>query len=159
MVTLPIQETLSEHHLRGIGLVIAQWAQFDSLLLAGICEIGHVDRETGLIIISGMDPRTKVGLLQTLVRWRYEDEADQFDKLAKRINKLYAQRNDYAHLRWEKGEKPGTIKPIGLKTVGTFKTAKGEVTATDIENLAYRVWMIGNELLAFLRLRGLLLNV
>lgn len=155
---LPIQEALQDDHLRAIGMVIAQWAQVDSLLLAAVCEIAGFPRDTGFIVINRQDARTKIGLLRTLVTEYHPDYVDQFSDLADRLNKAYGKRNDYAHLRWEKGQKKGTISPVGAKTVGKLSIAKGEITANDIEQFARDLWMLGNELLAFLNLRGLLLD-
>jgi hypothetical protein len=103
MDRLPIQDTISDDHLQAIGLAIAQWASLEAMMAQCLCDLisdksqSHHENVAPFMVVSGMAAQTKIGLLQTLVRLRREENADEFDKLAQRIRKAQDKRDILAH--------------------------------------------------------------
>lgn len=160
MPTFPLQSVLSDDHLRAFGLIIAQWASLEALLGVALREICHLESEGGILVTTGMDYRVVTGMLQTAVRRRFpKEDADFFDKLMVKLGKLKDARDIIAHKRWEPGEKPGFIAPIGLKTLGTLKILTGEVNLDGLTQVAEKILMGGRMLLSFFQERGLLQNL
>ncbi len=165
MANLPIQKTLGDDHLRAIGIVIAEWASLEALMTQAICDLiegksrSYETNVAPIMAITGMHAQTKIGLLQTLVRLRFESDADEFDKFAKKLRKAQGKRDIIAHSTWSRGAKPGFIEPKGAKTIGSVKILKGETNAGGIESWAWEFYEHGRELVGFMQTRDLLQQV
>lgn len=162
MTSLPIQNTLKDDHLLAIGLVIAQWASLEALMTRAICDLiagksqSHDENVAPLMAVTGMGAQTKIGLLQTLVRLRFEPDADKFDKFAKKLRKAQGKRDIIAHSTWSTGSNPGFVKPTGAKTIGTVRMLTGDTNAKGIESWAWEFYEHGRQLVEFMQTRGLL---
>jgi len=162
MERLPIQDTLSDDHLEAIGLAIAQWASLEALMAQSLCDLisgksqSHHENVAPFMTVSGMGAQTKIGLLQTLVRLRCEADANQFDKLAKRMRKAQDRRDILAHSTWKKSPVRGFTEPSGVKTVGSVKILSGKTNAGGIRQSARHFYDLGCELIAFMQAHGYL---
>lgn len=146
----------SNDHLQAIGLAIHEWNMVHVTLgLAVCCLVArrgdvHEDDTVPLVLTTGMSSQTLIGILKTLARMRFPEDADQFDKLADKLRKANGQRDVYAHAVWIAGPKPGTIEPMLAKTVGSLRRAKGAVTADQIRGQATHFQRLALNVLAYL---------
>jgi hypothetical protein len=159
---LPIQEVLTEEHFCAIGLVIAEWARAERSIFLTLSQIGGMqigadtETPTGLVILlaSGMDPRTSMGILQGIVRRSDEAGAEEFDKLKSRFEKVYKRRNIVAHGVWRTGKRPKAIGTTSLKSVGDVRFDDSEYTPLEMIALAHRIHAFRGDLIKFFRKRG-----
>lgn len=156
MERLPIQKTLSDEHLQAIGLVIAQWASVEKLLVHVLCDLmaGRASDFTttdisGLILVSGMDSRTMLGLTKSFVAIQFPERADEFDRLADKLDKEGKRRNIVAHGWWLSGDRPNSIKTSVWKTIGRAKTEPHDYTVDELRNMAKRIYKLGRRLTEF----------
>lgn len=140
---IPLEEYVSDRHLVGIGLIVAEWAQVEQLLKVALCNLiandqaGYTQTPV-LYVVTGMEARTTIGLLRTLARIRIPSKEQQtrLDKILDGIERLKQWRDTVAHATWLEGETPKTIKPYGIKTVGRVKRLGGQITAQNLRAIA-----------------------
>ena len=143
MTKPPTKKVLSPAHYRAIGHVIVSCSVLQHILSLGAFSLAVNDsqpwkHDIGVgVLTMGMSAQTLIGIWRTLVRIRAPDDADEFDKLANRIQKTFSQRDIFAHCIWSAGKKPGTVIPELAKTVGSLRrTQEQAYTAADIEEWA-----------------------
>lgn len=139
---LPIQNNVSDDHLVGIGLVIAQWASIENLLVQSVCDLmagqpsDFSGRDvTSFAVLRGMDARILLGLAKSLTGQLFHKDTDEFNKLADKLDKLGQKRNVVAHGSWTPGKRPGSIQTTHAKTVGRIRTERHEYTARELTAL------------------------
>lgn len=111
-----------------------------------------------MLLASGMDPRTSIGILAGVTRRGGEEVAAEFDKLKSRFEKLYKARNIVAHSRWGKGKRPKSIGATNFKSVGDIRQEYSEYTALELIALAHRIYAFRRDLSKFMRRHGLWLQ-
>lgn len=162
MKKLPLQDCVTDEHARGIGLVIAQWASAERLLTHAICDlmanrtVSYTDDAADLIVMSGREARVLIGLVKSLVRFRFPDDADAFDKIADKLGKEGKTRNIIAHGLWSEGKRPNSIVTYHPITLNNPRVERHEFTPQEFERMAHRILEKGKKIISFLRERGLL---
>ncbi len=101
------------------GVIISEFARFESQLYLAVAGILDTDLGTGLILLGDMGLRQKIQTVRHLnstlgIKGRVNPVIEDALEEAKNLSKL---RNWIAHNTWEKGRREGTIKPviIGLR--------------------------------------------
>lgn len=160
---LPIQSTLSDDHLQGIGLVIAQWASMETLLVHAVCDLmagapsDYSGRDiSSLAILKNTDARILLGLAKTLYCELFPKEADEFSRLVDKIDKLRSKRNVVAHALWKTGKRNDSIQTKHVRTVGKIKVEVHAYTARELILTAHRIQSRGEQFAALLQSHGLL---
>ena len=153
---------VTNEHCRAIGEIIIQWGVIETLLrnmIADLCsgESRYDASDTALeIVLNGMEVRLILGLSKSLVKYRYPKDIEEFERLVKRLEKLYGKRNLIAHGLWTKGDKPNSIRTLRVLTVGAVRMQPREYTIEESDGVATRIWECGRDLTTFLRNKGLL---
>ena len=164
------QHGVTNKHFQAIGRIIIDWAVLEHAMTAAISKLlaargsplaralraspPEVDK-ADLVITYGTDARTKLGLLRMLVGMRLPSDADEFNKLAKRIERAADARNIIAHGLWVAGQRPGTISTHAIKTIGHLTVTPHEYSVDELERLARRIVLLTDELIKFLETRKL----
>ncbi|HEX4296287.1 MAG TPA: hypothetical protein VHZ29_19295 [Rhizomicrobium sp.] len=112
---------------------------------------------TGFVVLlaSGMDARTSMGILQGLVRKLDDASIAEFDKIKNRFERLYKRRNVVAHSNWREGKRPKSISATALKSVGDVRLEVSEYTALEMIAVAHRIHAFRSDIVKFFRARGL----
>jgi hypothetical protein len=121
---------LSNEHYEWIGRIIVTWAVMERFLADCLWEVatGHSfiemtqEQSISLAFVTGMDARTVIGMLKAVVRARHHADADQFDKLADKVDEMCRKRAIIAHGRWRPGKRPRTMETISFGAIGELKT-------------------------------------
>ena len=125
---LPIQDVVSDDHLKAIGLVIVEWSGIENLLLFMLCNLAipdatkYEDYLPGLILSTGMGYRTMLGLMRAIVEVRFQKDKRQFEEIVNDLEKSADLRDIFAHQSLHVGKKKGTVKATKMKSVGGLKT-------------------------------------
>ena len=101
-----------------------------------------------------MDTRVKLSILKAVFRARHSADADQFDKLAEKLNKLREVRNVVAHGYWTAGDRPGTIQPTSWISSNKRGMKTHAFTARELHSAADRIRDTTWEFADFLQVRG-----
>jgi len=160
---IPLQDCLSDEHLAGIGLIVAEWAHVEQLLKMALCNLmddspAGSTRTRLFWVVTGMDVRATIGLIKTLTRIKIssEEQLTRLDKILDGIERLKQWRDIVAHATWHKGDRAGTTKPFGIKAMGKVKSLKGEVSARALRAMAYVIYRYGTHLVGFFQDHGLM---
>ena len=144
---------LTEAHYAAIGRVITSWSAVEYVLrmmayaLTANQPIDEGDDRTAAIVFEGMQVRTLVGVLQTLVQMRFPADEKGIKKFGERILKAKKQRDIFGHSLFDSGNELGTVRPLIVKTVGGLKGARGDFSVDGIN-----MWAKENSELAALLL-------
>ncbi len=159
--TLPMEEHFSKDLLAAIGLAIVVWAAAERALGAHLLRILRTqqmtpsDERAAFIVTSGMEARTLIGLLRSLVLDRFPKHSKEFDKIADGLLSAYTKRrNVLAHNAFAIGKTPDRIKVYEIKTVGQLKGASRELTAKEIHNWAVDFFDLAVKADRFFNARG-----
>jgi hypothetical protein len=161
---LPIQGDLSDEHLAGIGLVIAQWAHVESLLAQGIVEILRAPYglepkdDVYLMAVLGMTGRTLIDSLRSTFKMRFSESHDELDKILDRFKRILDTRNLLAHTMWKRIESTDQIESLNIKTIPKLKVIRRKFTAYTLHSEAYTMFLVSTEFIRFMNDRDLLLN-
>lgn len=153
---------LSNEHRIALSYVITNWALAERVVADSLWEVatGHsfseltAEKSLSLSFIAGMDSRTALGLLQSSFRARYPNDADEFDKIAKKLSTFSKTRNIIAHGRWQKGKRPNTIETKYFSAMGTLKVETHAYTAAEMMATATRMMETLQVFVRFLQGRG-----
>jgi hypothetical protein len=131
----------SDKALAAVGDAITSWSALEQALIHHLIHFVSHEAQTDesylntFLLVSGMSSETVVGLPKTFVRMEFPEAADTFDKLGNRINDASKnRRNTVAHKVWGPGSTEDKMKVWDIKTVGTFKMNRDEITATELRN-------------------------
>ena len=158
---LPIEDVVSDDHLKAIGLVIVEWSGIESALLYMLCDLAIPDAKKyedylpGLILSTGMGHRTMLGLMRAIVEVRFPKDKTQFEKIVNDILKSADIRDVFAHQVLHPGKKNGAVKATRIKSVGGIKASQQEFTAEEITQIAHEMHSRIFALVDFLKARGL----
>jgi len=159
---LPIENFITDEHFRGIGLVIAQWGWTERVISDSLWEVATgfsfssitPAQSLSIALITGMDVRVKMGLIKAVFRARFPKNADEFDKLIGKLNKLYDRRNTIAHGNWRTGKRPNSIATSWFKASGELGSSERGYTARELRLLAYLILERTTRLISFLQTHG-----
>lgn len=119
-------------------------------------EMTGTDEIAAFVVTTGMDARTMLGLLKSLVAVRFLDYAAEFNKLADCLLSAFSKRrNVLAHRAFAPGSQPDRIKVYDIVTVGQLKGSSRELTATEIRNWALDFFDMAVRMDDFFIARGL----
>ena len=158
---LPIQDVVSDEHLKAIGLVIVEWAGIENMLLYMLCNLAIPDAKKyedylpGLILSTGMGHRIMLGLMRAIVEVRFPKDLKQFEKIQDGLEKSADLRDIFAHQSFHVGKKTGSVKATKMKSVGGLKTIQRDFTAEEITNIAHEMQSRAVALADFLKFHGL----
>jgi hypothetical protein len=107
-----------------------------------------------MMMASGMDSRTMLGLLRGLLQAGFPASAEEFSKLAERIADEGKRRNIVAHAAWLPGNRRGSIRTFAIRTVGELRLDEHEFTAAELERLSGRIKSAREALVRFMIRRG-----
>lgn len=160
--TMPIEARIDKDVFAAIGLAIVTWSQLERAIgiqmmrVLRTQEMSPSDQLCAFVVTTGMDVRTMVGLLKSLVTVRFAEHADEFNKLADCILSAFTnRRNVLAHRAFGLGKKSNRIKVYDIVTVGQLKAKSHEITATEIRKWALDFFDLAHRLDGFLTARGL----
>jgi hypothetical protein len=155
-------DPVTDEHLRGIGRIIVRWALTERLLMDLVWEVatGQSFEAVGeaaaisLALVTGMDTRVKLGILKAVFRARHPVDADEFDKLAEKLDKLGKVRNVVAHGNWVAGGRPGTIQATSWISSNKLGMKSHAFTAKELHSTADRIKDTTWEFAEFFQTRG-----
>lgn len=110
------------------GELIAAWSGVQGTLLMLMADLASGQSLKpgndliGILPLVGMDPRTQLGMLQTLLHARLGPQKTAVPcKALKRLEKIKKMRDTIAHGVWEKDKKTGRLYVITLKATFPLK--------------------------------------
>jgi hypothetical protein len=146
---------ISDAHHIAISKIIINWALLDR----GVMELlwqtatGHSfenftpQAALSLSLVVGMDIRVKLGLLRAVFHARRPADADKFDKIISKIDRLGKRRNLIAHGVWRLGNRPGSIECASFSAAGgRLKSEQHSFTVIELNGLAMGILDVGREL-------------
>jgi len=145
VLRIPRQPIFDVPLAAAIGEFIAAWsgAQMGLVMLMADLMLGRkfsMDNEEdvfALVPLIGMDPRTQIALLRTLLHQRLGDDvAAPIDKILDRLYSLKRQRDMLAHGVWEFHAKTGNMYAHSLKMTFPAKGTRVQFTAHKVQELA-----------------------
>lgn len=127
-----------------IGLAITMWSAVERALAMHLMRLLRAekfkseDNVAAFAVSHGMEVRTVLGLLQSLVGIRFPNHKEEFAKLAEGLSDAYTnRRNVIAHRAFSPGAKPDRIGVYHIQTVGKMKAVNYDLTAKEIRNWAF----------------------
>lgn len=133
---------LRRDHHTAIGELIASWAKFEIVLAKGLAHFitaggkSKEDMDAAFIATTGMEARVKIGLMRSIFRYRFPEEADKFDSWADRVLKVKKVRDLAAHAMWVPAQRRGYVRAYGMTSVGKIKLLQVEYAATDFRKFS-----------------------
>jgi len=157
-------DCVTEPHLLGISRIIIAWAFAERSIADSLWETatGHSfatmteDQMLSIALVVGMGTKFMLGILRAVVRARFPDSADSFDKIANALEKMGKARNAVAHAHWQSSERPRAIQTTYFNTMGRLRTEIHAFTPEELEGLAQRICVGTLDLVQFLKDRGFL---
>lgn len=153
--------TPSDEFLKGMGLVVLQWARAEHAVEWSLAELAHGSpirqaNEAGFIrlLLNNMEARTTAGLLKVIFRARFFSDADEFDALVDKLMKEKSRRDVVAHGKWRLGKRPNTYSATMFKSVGQLGVDTHEFSADEMKALAARIRQKASAMVTFLNARG-----
>ncbi|MGA9665225.1 MAG: hypothetical protein WBQ69_02100 [Gallionella sp.] len=160
-INKPPLPQLDDDHLKMIGLVITTWGNFEGHLVYLLCQFATASKrrnkkawEASLILVTGMGWNTMLGLIRSLVFGHFPKDVKTFDNLRRRIEDSKKLRDMLAHNFILKGNKPGTISVIRMKSINEFKSVSHQFTQKELSQLAEKIYNEHMELVRFLIAHG-----
>ena len=142
--TLPIETSVDKEVFAAMGLAIATWSAVERALALHLMRLLRAektsaeDKIAAFAVTTGMEVRTVLGLMRSLVGLRFPDHEAEFAKMAEGLADAYTnRRNILAHAAFAAAEKPDRIGVYTLQTVGKLKGSNYDLTAKEIRNWAF----------------------
>ena len=123
-MTNPLEpKHLSPEHYRAFGRIVQAFVSVEALYAHIVIRSLKVDDGAGAFLLSNQGYDGLKNMLLSAVNESHltEPEIDEISALIEKVNKKSALRNNVAHCSWKPGKRPGSIKPLVLKTRGTLK--------------------------------------
>jgi hypothetical protein len=118
----------SRDELVGFGLIVNQWAKFETLIEYTIAALFRLEDFNSRLFTSGMTYVAKRDLLRVMIEYPVKLKAPEgspfYTDLSEILNeaeKLVGTRNEVAHSIWIAGTRPDTIKPIRFRARGRLQ--------------------------------------
>lgn len=151
----------SKDHFRALGECIWTWSLAEFFLTHALCSLitengeFHKTDTTIAIVTIGMSSTTTIGLMRTLAKERYPDDAKAFGKFCDALIKAKKTRDMFAHAVWSQPPKSDKIEPALIKTVGSLRRVTGTFSVDDIEAFTLSINQMIQQLVGFLYRWGL----
>ena len=152
------KSSLRKDYLQAIGLLVTEWASFEMILSSSLAHFitadspSQSDSAAAWVVTHGMEARVKLGLLKSIVRLRWPDKADGFDRWADEVLSVKKLRDLAAHSLWVKGTAKNHIRAVGMTTVGRLQFTEGEYRIRDFEDRVGQLRELSHDLAALLTL-------
>jgi hypothetical protein len=160
---IPIQDTISDSHLRAIGLLVTQWSYTERVLACAIIDLQHMESgkyikdDTYLLPVIAMGAKAIIGVLKAAFKLRFKETAD-FGKILDRIQDILEIRDLLSHSNWKPTEKKGILETFLVKNMNEARVKRKQYSASGIFLEAYKLQLITVELIRFMNDRALLLE-
>jgi hypothetical protein len=159
--TLPLEDRIDQEVFAGIGLAIVMWSAIERVMGLYVMELlrskkySSDDEVAAFLVTTGMDVRTLIGLLRSLVKLRFPSHRTEFDKIADALDNAYTKRrNILAHRAFAAGKSPDRIKVYDI-FVSKIEAHTRELTAKEIRSWATDFFELCIRLQDFFAARGL----
>ena len=141
--TLPIESSVDKEVFAAMGLAIATWSAVERALALHLMRLLRAEKTSAedeiaaFAVTTGMEVRTVLGLIRSLIGLRFPDHEEEFSNMAEGLADAYTnRRNILAHAAFAAAEKPDRIGVYSIQTVGKLKGSKYDLTAKEIRNWA-----------------------
>ena len=112
---------------------------------------------TPIFPIIGMDPRTQIALLKSMLRKRVpDDDIPALDAILDRMEKIKKMRDVVAHCLWEPGKRDHEMYGIILKTTHRARMSRHHFSPARIHSFADALENLAAELVTTLQRHGYL---
>jgi hypothetical protein len=136
-----------------IGRLISEWNRVESICGIGISQLIEADTRRTQIVLAGMQSRTLLTTLRTLVHHVDPSRKIEFDALYKKLETAAKYRNDVAHgsIRGLLDLQPTTLtlRRARVQKLGVSFETKETISAHLIRRRALYVMLVGQALLGF----------
>ena len=130
-------------HLAAIGAVAAAWTMIESTMELTILGLYEIDQGRGLVLTNNIGFPARLSLLRILASEGAiadKDRALEMLEILKRIEAAYGDRNALLHGLWAKGDKPGVIRRLALRTrKNKLQTYAEDFTADQLWDVVERM--------------------
>lgn len=134
--------TLTDEHLRGIGLITAEWSRLENILEMLIWLLAKLDFGLGPIVTTHMTFPLRMNVLRTLCHKTYADSSthEEAKILIKRIEASKVQRDRIAHAHWHKpGRKKASVFATQVKARKELLFISEDMSIADLEEIAENI--------------------
>jgi len=159
-----VKHTLTERHLKAIGLVSAEWSWTELCLEQLVWEVAQMDSPIGQVFTAHSSADARLNMLLTLSHLMQVDPDAQADllTLAGRMKELKEQRNRVVHALWM-SPRPATgglissaMKrrrkpvPLSFRVIARRKVvfSTKPIPAKEIEEVAQRIAHLSHDMMA-----------
>lgn len=141
--TLPIEDRVDKEVFAAIGLAITTWSAVERALALHLMHLLRAERASSedslaaFAVTHGMDVRTLLGLMKSIVGVRFPAYATEFAEMADNLSEAFTKRrNILAHSAFGIGKKSDRIAVYVIRTVGKMEADEYDLTAKEIRNWA-----------------------
>lgn len=150
---------LSQRHIEAIGRIIINWADVETFFghILGFLITGAIAPDNGMamIAIQRMNVRAVTGLIKSLYRLSWPDDADQFDKMVDSLVRDGKRRDIIAHAYWRKGNRPNSVSTWAAQPANVFRLQMYDYRGRELRALADRIQEKQIALIRFVQARGM----
>ena len=154
--------SLSDEHMRLVGIIAAHWEAIDITLQQALAEIMELEFDRVALLIRHISLGGKIDLLTIHARRALQEEGHkelwtEFNKTIEGIRDANDLRNQYVHSGWPQEDSDGSPTRASLNTKGGKLTVVYDpVPITKLENAADQIYKAGRTFLEFFQKFGLL---
>lgn len=139
---------LDDDHFRAFGAIIHAFARHEALMVGAISKLVGANVVQITMVTAELPYRGKRDTLLALMKANSLPD-DQIEKLSGYLGELHRSnplRNAIAHSVWREGDRPGSIKPLGLSVRGGEASFLG-IEAEDRDYTKKELISIANQLM------------
>jgi hypothetical protein len=150
---MPEPHLLDDDHFRAFGAIIHTFARHEALMVGAMAKLLGADIALFSMTTAELPYRAKRDTLLALVKERPlpNEQIEKISGYLCELHKWNQLRNAIAHYVWKPGDRPGSVKPMGLSVRGGEASYKG-IEPGDRDYTKQELISIGNQLIQ-LRLR------
>ena len=154
--------SLSDEHMRLIGIIAAHWEAIDITLQQALAEVMELEFDRVALLIRHIGFGDKIDLLRIHARRSFQEEGHmelwkEFNAVIQDIRNANDLRNKYIHSGWPQEDSGDLPLRASLDTRGGKLTVVYDSTPiTELENAADQIYKAGLTFLGFFQKLGLL---
>jgi hypothetical protein len=141
-----------------IGRLISEWNRIESICFRGVAVLMDADLKQTQIVLAGMQSRTLLTTLRTLVHHVDPGRKAEFDALYAKLERAAKYRNNVAHGRvdglLDLEPTTLTLRRARVQKLGVSFESKETISAHLIRRRALYVMLVGQALLGFIAASG-----
>jgi hypothetical protein len=145
---MPEPHLLDDDHFRAFGAIIHCFARHEALMVGAISKLTGADVVLLSMVTAELPYRGKRDTLLALIKEKPlpKEQIERISGYLGELHKWNQLRNAIAHYVWKRGDRPGSVKPMGLSVRGGEAAYRG-IEPSDRDYTKQELISIGNQLI------------